>query len=172
MISSGLSYSKESLLIKTGDMIRVLRDGNISIDGAVMCKDDDVFIPKKFVDCRLLLENGDVIMPVVTSLENVGKSAVVRNADGQTVCGGFVYFIRPVDGRCLLILPALLQSKMCRDFVRKNVKKSCQAFYNMSKTRLMRMVLPLPPLNEQGRIVKMVDDLLGRVKRLEEYTDD
>lgn len=45
---SGLSYKKDALSIKSENMIRVLRGGNI-LDGKYVFKQDDVFISDEFI---------------------------------------------------------------------------------------------------------------------------
>ena len=121
----------------------------------------DVMISAEFVDESLLLRDGQIITPAVTSLENVGKAAIVRSADGNTVCGGFVFFLTPFlenpwHSEYLhryLISPAHIA------FCRSVVKKSGQAFYNLSKSSLNLALIAIPPLAEQRRIANEVDRL-------------
>ena len=160
-LSSGLGYKKDSLTVKSECMVRVLRGGNIGEGDEPLVRDSDVMISAEFVDESLLLRDGQIITPAVTSLENVGKAAIVRSADGNTVCGGFVFFLTPFlenpwHSEYLhryLISPAHIA------FCRSVVKKSGQAFYNLSKSSLNLALIAIPPLAEQRRIANEVDRL-------------
>ena len=160
-LSSGLGYKKDSLTVKSECMVRVLRGGNIGEGDEPLVRDSDVMISAEFVDKSLLLRDGQIITPAVTSLENVGKAAIVRSADGNTVCGGFVFFLTPFlenpwHSEYLhryLISPAHIA------FCRSVVKKSGQAFYNLSKSSLNLALIAIPPLAEQRRIANEVDRL-------------
>ena len=160
-LSSGLGYKKDSLTVKSECMVRVLRGGNIGEGDEPLVRDSDVLISAEFVDESLLLRDGQIITPAVTSLENVGKAAIVRSADGNTVCGGFVFFMTPFlenpwHSEYLhryLISPAHIA------FCRSVVKKSGQAFYNLSKSSLNLALMAIPPLAEQRRIANEVDRL-------------
>lgn len=118
-------------------------------------------ISAEFVDDGLLLHDGQIITPAVTSLENVGKAAIVRNADGNTVCGGFVFFLTPFlpDSCHSEYLHRYLTSPAHIAFCKSSVKKSGQAFYNLSKSSLNSALIPIPPLAEQHRIVERANQL-------------
>ena len=160
-LSSGLGYKKDSLTVKSECMVRVLRGGNIGEGDEPLVRDSDVLISAEFVDESLLLRDGQIITPAVTSLENVGKAAIVRTADGNTVCGGFVFFLTPFleNPWHSEYLHRYLTSPAHIDFCRSVVKKSGQAFYNLSKSSLNLALIAVPPLAEQRRIANEVDRL-------------
>ena len=161
-LSSGLGYKKDNLSVKGEHMVRVLRGGNIGEDDEPLIKDNDVLISAEFVDDSLLLRDGQIITPAVTSLENVGKAAIVRNADGETVCGGFVFYLTPyLKSICHSeYLHRYLASPGHIAFCKSVVKKSGQAFYNLSKASLNSALIAIPPLAEQHRIVERVNELM------------
>ena len=169
-LSSGLGYKKDNLSVKGEHMVRILRGGNIGEGDEPLIKENDVMISMEFVDASLFLRDGQIITPAVTSLENVGKAAIVRSMDGNTVCGGFVFFLTPflIDPCHSEYLHRYLTSPTHVAFCKSAVKKSGQAFYNLSKSSLNSALIAIPPLAEQRRIVERVGQLMPLV---EEYGD-
>ena len=169
-LSSGLGYKKDNLSVKGEHMVRILRGGNIGEGDEPLIKENDVMISMEFVDASLFLRDGQIITPAVTSLENVGKAAIVRSMDGNTVCGGFVFFLTPflIDPCHSEYLHRYLISPTHVAFCKSAVKKSGQAFYNLSKSSLNSALIAIPPLAEQRRIVERVNQLMPLV---EEYGD-
>ena len=161
-LSSGLGYKKTDLDVRSQRMIRVLRGGNISQADTIALQDSDVFIADQFVDPNLMLLPGQIITPAVTSLENVGKAALVRTDIPDTTCGGFVFFLTPLinDMRLSRYLHIWLTSPEHRAYCKASVKKSGQAFYNLSKASLNNALIAVPPLLEQERIVTICERLL------------
>ena len=154
---SGLAYKKENLDERSTSYIRVLRGGNID-DGQWTMKDDDVMIASKFVKPDLLLTAGTFITPAVTSIEQMGKTALVRDDQPQTVVGGFVLMLLPFlrDWSLLDYLELIFQSEYYKGYCRSITNKSGQAFYNLSRQKLMQFLVPLPPLNERIAIANEV----------------
>ena len=154
---SGLAYKKENLDERSESYIRVLRGGNID-DGRWSMKDDDVMIASKFVKSELLLTAGTFITPAVTSIEQMGKTALVREDQPHTVVGGFVLMLLPLlrDWSLLNYLELIFKSEYYKGYCRSITNKSGQAFYNLSRQKLMQFLVPLPPLNERIRITEEV----------------
>ena len=163
--SSGLAYKKENLDERSDSYIRVLRGGNID-DGKWAIKDDDVMIASKFVKPELLLTAGTFITPAVTSIEQMGKTALVRDDQPQTVVGGFVLMLLPFlrDWSLLNYLELIFQSEYYKGYCRSITNKSGQAFYNLSRQKLMQFLVPLPPLNERIAIANKVKRICSLVR--------
>ncbi len=161
-LNSGLGYKKTDLDAKSSRMIRVLRGGNISANDELFLQDSDVFIADQFVEEELQLSPGQIITPAVTSLENVGKAAIIRQHLQDTVCGGFVFYLTPFldDFDFSDYVYHYLISPSHKAYCKSSVKKSGQAFYNLSKASLNQALIPIPPVNEQRRIVVAVSNLL------------
>lgn len=155
---SGLSYKKEDLEVKHDAPIRVLRGGNIG-EGFWLTKDDDVRIAPQFVKSELLLKAGTFITPAVSSFEQVGKTGLIEADQENIVVGGFVLMLIPFsfDKSFLRYLLYVFQSPFYKAVCQSIVNKSGQAFYNLSRTKLMNASIPLPPLKEQCRIGEFLD---------------
>ena len=150
---AGLAYSKDCLTDKTRPLIRVLRGGNIE-EGSWSVKDDDVIISKKYVKESLLLRRGTFITPAVTSIERMAKTALIQEDHNDIVVGGFVLMIKPViaDNALLQYLNLFFQTTYYKKYCIGITNKSGQAFYNLSRQKLMRCLVPIPPVGEQLRI--------------------
>ena len=74
------------------------------------------------------------------------------------------YFDNDVFSQYLLFA---FSSKHFRDSCRSIVNKSGQAFYNLSREKMMQLMIPLPPLGEQKRIVAKIEELLPLIDRYE-----
>jgi len=142
---SGLAYKKEALAIKTSQMIRVLRGWNIG-DETYCLKSDDVFIASEYVKPELLLKRNYMITPAVSSLEHIGKVALVKDDLPDTVVGGFVLMLMPIftDDLMSEYLLYAFAAKNHRDNCRSITHKSGQAFYNLSRELLMNLPVHNP----------------------------
>ena len=160
---TGASFKKEQANAnKKG--IRILRGGNI-LPNKYIFKDDDVFVSEEFVNANTILKKNCIITPAVTSLENIGKMAVIEKDYNNVSAGGFVFIISPYiqDFNHSLLLAYFLQSPFLIEAMRGITKKSGAAFYNLGKERLKELYLPLPPMAEQSRIVGKINEVLSSI---------
>ena len=162
-IQTGASFKKEQANAnKKG--IRILRGGNI-LPNKYIFKDDDVFVSEEFVNANTILKKNCIITPAVTSLENIGKMAVIEKDYNNVSAGGFVFIINPYiqDFNHSLLLAYFLQSPFLIEAMRGITKTSGAAFYNLGKERLKELYLPLPPITEQSRIVSKINEILSSI---------
>ena len=154
---SGLSYKKDNLSIISDNMYTIFRGGNIG-DGEYFYRDDDLQISEQFIKDKTILKKNCFITPSVTSIEHIGKIALIDTDLDNTVAGGFVLIIYPIleDKNLLKYFLYALSSKYHKDNCKKITNKSGQAFYNISREKLMQLLVPLPPLMEQKRISKKI----------------
>ena len=161
---TGLSYSKGDLEKKVSNPIRVLRGGNIQ-NGSWCIKGDDVMIAPEFVKKpNLSLQKNTFITPAVTSLEHLGKTALIEEDHNDIVAGGFVLYLIPYyrqEDTYIKYLSYFFQTLFYNKFCKSIANKSGQAFWNLSRQKLMELTIPLPPLSEQKRIVAKVEELFG-----------
>ena len=165
--TSGLAYRKDDLGIISNEYVRVLRGGNISF-GSWSIKDDDVMIGKQFVNDELLLKKGMFISPAVTSLEHMGKTALIREDQNNIVAGGFVLIFHThyYNEKYWEYLNMFFQSGYYKEKCKSITNKSGQAFYNLSRAKLIELLVPLPPLAEQHRIVAKIEQLMKEIDKL------
>ncbi|MCE9463117.1 restriction endonuclease subunit S [Bacteroides caccae] len=162
-IQTGASFKKEQANAnKKG--IRILRGGNI-LPNKYIFKDNDIFVSDEFVNANTILKKNCIITPAVTSLENIGKMAVIEKDYNNVSAGGFVFIISPYIQAFYhsLLLAYFLQSPFLIETMRGITKKSGAAFYNLGKERLKELYLPLPPMAEQSRIVGKINEVLSSI---------
>ncbi len=170
-IQTGASFKKEQA---TNDKtkIRILRGGNI-IQNGYSFFDNDIFIDHDLVSDNILLRQNDIITPAVTSIENIGKLALIERDYDNVSAGGFVFICRPhlIIGAFAKFLLFALQSHYFNSQMKSITKKSGQAFYNLGKERLVQLLVPIPPLSEQQRIVAEIEKyepLIAEYDKLEQ----
>jgi type I restriction enzyme S subunit len=114
----------------------------------------------------LLLQSGDLLFNRTNSFELVGKMAVFREAEKFTFAS---YLIRVRLGNRAIpeYVNCYFGSLICRDrqIVPNITKQTNQA--NFNGTKLKAVMVPLPPLAEQKRIVARVDQLMALIDQLE-----
>lgn len=165
---TGLSYSKGDLNKKSDNPIRVLRGGNIQ-NGSWCTKVDDVLIAPEFVKKQnLSLQKNTFITPAVTSLEHLGKTALVTEDYPNIVAGGFVLYLIPFyrEETLAKYLSYFFQTAFYNKFCKSIANKSGQAFWNLSRQKLMNLAIPLPPRAEQHRIVAKIEELFAEIDKL------
>ena len=163
-IQTGASFKKEQA---TNDIsqIRVLRGGNI-LQGEYRFFDNDIFIDNHLISSNILLRVNDLITPAVTSIENIGKLALIDKNYDRVTAGGFVFIIRPYYSSSAFAKYMLyaLQSSYFNKQLKSITKKSGQAFYNLGKERLTQLIVPIPPIQEEERIVAEIERFIPFIK--------
>lgn len=166
--ASGLSYKKEQLNIVSDKMVRVMRGGNI-LDMEYSYKPDDIFISSNIIKDELYLKEFDLITPAVSSLAHIGKIALINNDLDDVTVGGFVLILRNYykNEKLVKYLFYYFNSNYYRNELRNITNKSGQAFYNVSRVKMANLLIALPPLAEQKRIVEKVDMIMNMLDELE-----
>lgn len=159
-IQTGLAFKKTEQCKENANALRVLRGGNINNNYQYLLKDDDVYV--NYTDKYIRLLEGDVITPSVTSMEQMGKTGYIDKNLDKITAGGFVYIMRTKNEKILLpkYMMYFINSKFHKNMCKPNIHKSGQAFYNLKKSGLILQPIPLPPIEEQQRIVDKLEQLL------------
>ena len=159
-IQTGLSFKKTEQCNNIINSLRILRGGNINNNYQYLLKDDDIYV--NYTDKYIKLIEGDVITPSVTSMEQMGKTGYIDKELDKITAGGFVYIMRTKNKNILLpkYMMYFINSKFHKNMCKPNIHKSGQAFYNLKKSGLVLQPIPLPPIEEQQRIVDKLEQLL------------
>ena len=166
-INTGLSYKKGDLSINNKG-VRIIRGGNIKpLEFSLL--DNDYYIDTQFISSeQVYLKRNQLITPVSTSLEHIGKFARIDKDYDGVVAGGFIFQLTPFESSEIIskFLLFNLSSPLFYKQLKAITKLSGQALYNIPKTTLSELLIPLAPFEEQELITQKVEKLFEKVNQL------
>ncbi|MDX2228812.1 MAG: restriction endonuclease subunit S [Leptolyngbyaceae cyanobacterium bins.349] len=114
------------------------------------------------------LQSGDLLVNRVNSRELVGKAAVIPDINEPLIFESKNIRVRLFESNYLpKYLCNLFQTRLVRETFEGDAKQTTgQASINQSQ--VSNIVIPLPPLAEQKRIVEKVDELMALCDRLQD----
>ena len=159
-IISGVSYEKSDV-IATGS-VRIFRGGNVKDDATVVPCDDDVRLPDAYRDATNAVRRGDIILVASTgSSAVIGRPGIVVDDFEDTQIGAFLKIVRTNVAELIPYMHLIFRSELYRSCVRAAVKGI--GIKNLKVEYVSNLLIPLPPLAEQKRIVERVKELLMRL---------
>ncbi len=128
--------------------------------------DDVIYVDESFVkrEDQYLQEN-DIVISMANSYELVGKVALANHIPEKSSFGGFLSVIRP-----FLFNPLYYFYLLRSDYVQEAFRESSSQTVNIANISLKVMLpipMPLPPVEEQERIVQKIESLFAEVDELE-----
>lgn len=164
-ITFDVSYGTSEKADLVGE-IPVLRMGNITTEGEILYSNLK-YVSSQISDLpKLYLQKGDLVFNRTNSYELVGKSAVFENSEPYTLAS---YLIRVRFSNLIhsKFIASYINSKVCREtqLEPQIIQQNGQA--NFNGTKLSNILVPLPPLTEQNRIVQKLDELMHYCNELE-----
>lgn len=139
-------------VIKMGD----IREGKVMLGGQKKAGRDFEGIDE------LMLEDGDLLYNRTNSAELVGKTGIFR---GPSNFYSFASYLLRIRCSSSALMPDFLNASMNSILFRKtqiepHLKQQCgQA--NVNGTIMKNMIVPIPPIEEQKRIIAKLDELFG-----------
>lgn len=100
-----------------------------------------------------VLQEGDI---VVGRRGEIGRCAIVGPNEAGWVCGTGSFFIRPLPIVSSHFIAQLIRSSVYRDKLEQ--ASTGATMKNLSNTALAELLIPVPPLPEQQRIVGVLDE--------------
>lgn len=158
-ICNNLRYGTSSKSSSFGDVI-VLRMGNIQ-NGEIDYS-DLVYSSNPADNEKYLLDPKDILFNRTNSRELIGKTGIYRG-EHPAIFAGYLVQIRPI-----LVDPEYLNFVMNSEYERnycKNVKSDGINQANVNATKIGQFLIPIPPLNEQRRIVERLNEILPAVAK-------
>lgn len=167
-VITGTSYNSGDLVL---DGIRILRGGNV-IDKihSVQFKPDDIFISTDMFDITKQPKENDIVIVASTGSKTViGKPAFVDQDMDNVQIGAFLRIIRPKYSKYAEYLRLIFMSKYYRNHITNTTQGT--NINNISKKHLEDLLIPIPPLSEQKRIIEKVKQILPIVETISTKTN-
>ena len=165
----GVSYTKKDEVHDDGH--KVLRANNIAKERARLDLSEIKYVSDslQFSPDKKLLKDDIFICLASGSKDHIGKVALMAD-DTDYYFGAFMGAIR-VDHRqiCPTYLFLQLQHSRFNHFLRSQIAST--NINNLSAKILYRFPIPLPPLSEQRRIARVLDECLALVARAKDAAE-
>ena len=139
-------------------MVRIsdIQDGKVLWDTVPYCDIKETEIP------TYLLGANDILFARTGG--TVGKSYLVKNVPEDAIYAGYLIRTQYSDQLCPEYMKCFMESQLYWDQLRNGTSKVAQP--NCNGKTLAKMILPLPPLAEQKRIVAKLEEILPLCDRL------
>ncbi len=165
-IISGVSYDKKDV---TTNGVRILRGGNIN-DLKISLFTDDIFLPEKYYDSEKQVQENDIIIVASTGSKSViGKAGYILAPMNNTQIGAFLRIVRCLDK----IFAPYTKLIFATEYYRGHIRQLSQGtnINNVKAEYINNLLIPLPPLAEQARIVAEIEKfepLIAEYDKLEQ----
>ena len=152
----GLTFSS-SYKEQLENTVLVLRGGNIDSKTEHLIFEDNIFVDKNIPNYNQYLSIGDTLIVASSGTKtSVGKSAYINEIGENISFGGFMMVVRPYKE---IVNPKYIsyQIKMYRN---KIINDTNGYISNITNEILNNLLIPLPPIEEQQRIVEKLEQLI------------
>ncbi|MCI8811318.1 MAG: restriction endonuclease subunit S [Oscillibacter sp.] len=151
-------YNASAQTIGRIKMVRIsdIQDGKVCWDTVPFCDIDEEEIS------NYLLQKNDILFARTGG--TVGKSYLVRDVPEESIYAGYLIRTRYSENLCPEYMKAFMESQLYWTQLRNGTIATAQP--NCNGKTLAKMIIPLPPLAEQKRIVAKLEELLPLCERL------
>ena len=159
-LSQSIQYGYNAPAQESGriKMVRIsdIQDGKVIWDTVPYCEIKESDIP------TYRLEKHDILFARTGG--TVGKSYLVKEVPEEAIYAGYLIRTRYSSLLCPEYMKYFMESQLYWDQLRNGTNKTAQP--NCNGKTLSRMILPLPPLAEQKRIVAKLEEILPLCEKL------
>lgn len=151
--------------IPSNEVIPCIRTANVQENLEI---EDLIYVNKSYMkgnEAKLVKQN-DIIMSSANSRELVGKTCFVKHVLDPMTFGGFVLNIRAKNIHSKFLFYMLRFEFLSGNFMGESTQTTNIA--NINTTKLSNYSFPLPPLEEQQRIVERIESLFSKLDEAKE----
>ena len=169
-IQGGIAKGKKVAGRRTR-ILPYLRVANVQRSSLDLSEIKEIEIAEEEIE-RYLVRQGDLLITEGGDWDKVGRTAIWDGRLEPMAHQNHVFrarlILREQNERWL---ERYLNSRFARDYFAGSSKQTTN-LASINKTQLRSCTVPLPPLEEQHRIVQKVDELMALCDRLEQQTSD
>ncbi len=118
-------------------------------------------------DSYLWLEDSDILIQRGNSLKYVGIAAVYNGRSNKFIYPDLMMKLRVTEYVNVDYIHKVLNCNISRKYFQKNATGTSGSMPKINQATLRNLLIPLPPLNEQKRIIAKVDQLMTFCDELE-----
>ncbi len=165
-IYRGLSYTKNDE-VENGYL--VLRGNNLTDNGLAFL--ENIYVDEKVAKKGIEIKKDDVVLVSSTgSSKVIGRACVVEKDYEKTTIGAFLLLCRPKEIIVKKWIHYIFKTLRYRLYISEQAKGT--NIKNIKNEYLENFYIPLPPLNEQKRIVEKLDFLFDKTKKAKEIIEE
>ncbi|HFJ9508703.1 restriction endonuclease subunit S [Bacillus paranthracis] len=121
---------------------------------------------------HLWLEKGDILVQRSNSLELVGTSCIYDIEDKGYIYPDLMMKIKLSKNIDKKYIHFVLSSQMTKSYFRDNATGTSKSMPKINQKVLSDTLIPLPPLNEQKRIVEKIDQFMSLCDEIEKQIEN
>lgn len=165
-LSFSIQYGYNAPAMQKGRirMVRIsdIQNNVVAWDTVPFCeiKEDEI--------ATYLLRENDILFARTGG--TVGKSFLVKEVPFESIYAGYLIRTRYSSNLIPLYMKFFMESQLYWDQLRDGTTATAQP--NCNGQKLSKMLIPLPPLAEQKRIVSRVDELMAKIDEMEQTEMD
>ena len=165
-IFRGLSYTKND---EVEDGFLVLRGNNLTDNGLIFL--ENIYVDEKVAKKGVEVKKDDIVLVASTgSSKVIGRACVVEEDYEKTTIGAFLILCRPKEIIAKNWVHYIFKTLRYRLYISEQAKGT--NIKNIKNEYLENFSFPLPPLNEQKRIVEKLDFLFEKTKKAKEIIEE
>ena len=161
----GLSYTKNDE-VEEGNL--VLRGNNLTDNGLTFL--ENIYVDEKVAKKGVKVKKDDVVLVASTgSSKVIGRACIVEEDYKKTTIGAFLLLCRPKETIVKKWVHYIFKTLRYRLYISEEAKGT--NIKNIKNEYLENFSIPLPPLEEQQEIVRILDEVLENENKVKELLE-